>query len=389
MSNHQKKKSKADILIVDDTPANLRLLSKMLGDQGYKVRPVPEGSLAIAAAKSNPPDLILLDIKMPNMDGYEVCQHLKGDKSTRDIPVLFISALDQIQDKVTAFSSGGVDYITKPFQFEEVLARVEIHLELRRLQKQLQEKNRKMEMELTLAGKVQKSFLPSELPEIAGWQLSFELLPARDTSGDFYDIFLLPDGQLGIIIADVVDKGVGAALFMALCYALLRTFVMDFPTQPEQVFKSVNQRILDFTTATQFLTIFYGILDLKNGEILYSNAGHCPPVLVRNSSEVHLQEMTRTGVPLGILTGETWEKEIEMINPSDILVIYTDGITESENQKNEFFGEEHLKQSIVANKDKESKEILGGILTDVKVFSGEAAQYDDITLGVIKRNLKG
>ena len=120
MSDNQVDKPKADILIVDDTPANLKLLSKMLAEGGYKVRPVPEGSLAIAAAESTPPDLILLDIKMPDMDGYEVCRTLKRYKSTCDIPVLFISALDQIQDKVTAFSAGGVDYITKPFQIEEV-----------------------------------------------------------------------------------------------------------------------------------------------------------------------------------------------------------------------------------------------------------------------------
>jgi two-component system sensor histidine kinase/response regulator len=127
-----------NILIVDDTPANLRLLSNMLAEQGYKVRSVISGQMALTATQASPPDLILLDIRMPEMNGYEVCEHLKSDEDTRDIPIIFISALDATQDKVKAFTVGGVDYITKPFQLEEVLARVKTHLALRNLQKSLQ-----------------------------------------------------------------------------------------------------------------------------------------------------------------------------------------------------------------------------------------------------------
>lgn len=127
-----------NILIVDDTPANLRLLSKMLTEQGYNVRSVINGKMALTTTQAAPPDLILLDIRMPEMDGYEVCEQLKADEGTHDIPIIFISALDAAQDKVKAFTVGGVDYITKPFQLEEVLARVETHLALRNLQKSLQ-----------------------------------------------------------------------------------------------------------------------------------------------------------------------------------------------------------------------------------------------------------
>lgn len=129
-----------DILIVDDTPANLRLLSDMLVKQGYKVRLAPNGRLALMGVQAVLPNLILLDIKMPGMSGYEVCEQLKADPRTRDIPVIFLSALDQADDKVKAFKRGGVDYVTKPLQVEEVLARVETHLKLRELQKQLTER---------------------------------------------------------------------------------------------------------------------------------------------------------------------------------------------------------------------------------------------------------
>ncbi len=132
---------KADILIVDDTPANLRMLGGMLAKQGYKSRPVPSGILALKAVESEPPDLILLDINMPGMNGYEVCEKLKADERFRDIPVIFISALGETEDKLRAFSAGGVDYVGKPFQFAEVEARISTHLRLRFLQRELERHN--------------------------------------------------------------------------------------------------------------------------------------------------------------------------------------------------------------------------------------------------------
>ncbi len=145
MKDPQPDKLKGDILVVDDTPANLRLLSQMLAEQGFKVRPVPSGTLALMAVQAAPPDLILLDIRMPGMNGYEVCERLKANENTQDIPIIFISALGEVEDKVRAFTVGGVDYITKPFKFEEVLARVQTHLSLRQLYKQLQEANAVLE----------------------------------------------------------------------------------------------------------------------------------------------------------------------------------------------------------------------------------------------------
>ncbi|MBD3885295.1 response regulator [Phormidium tenue FACHB-886] len=139
--------TRANILLVDDTPNNIRLLSAMLIDQGYEVRRVINGQMALKTAQANPPDLILLDIKMPDMNGYEVCQRLKAAIDTKEIPIIFISALDEVLDKVKAFAVGGVDYITKPFSEEEVFARVENVLTVRRLQRQLQEQNEYLDRE--------------------------------------------------------------------------------------------------------------------------------------------------------------------------------------------------------------------------------------------------
>src|SRR5690349_9333434 len=167
----------ASILIVDDTPANLQVLAGMLKDRGYKVRPVPSGKLALSAAQRDPPDLILLDINMPNMNGYEVCEHLKADVNLKGIPIIFISALTEPLDKVKAFSIGGVDYLTKPFQMEELHARVETHLKLRRLQIDLEDYSRNLELararidlDLKLARGVQRSFLPQRMVQIPGYE---------------------------------------------------------------------------------------------------------------------------------------------------------------------------------------------------------------------------
>ena len=320
-----------NILIVDDAPANLRVLSRMLSDQGYQVRPVLDGKLALAAAGAEPPDLILLDVRMPHMSGYEVCKHLKADEQTRDIPVIFISALDEIQDKVQAFAAGGVDYITKPFQLEEVLARVQTHLSLRKLQKQLQDANKKLEQELTLAGKVQASFLPRELPHIPNWDLAVTLEPASETSGDFYDISRLPNGRLGILMADVVDKGVGAALFMALSWTLFRTYAAEYPAQPEMVLTAANRRILLDTDASQFVTVFYGILDPATGSMVYCNAGHVPPYVISPQEPGDVRELIRTGLPLGIFEDRAWEQAAVQLAPGDVMVLYTDGVTDAEN----------------------------------------------------------
>jgi len=149
MSTRQSKALKGNILIVDDTPENLRLLSNVLTERGYKVRSVINGAMALMGAKAAPPDLILLDINMPDMNGYEVCEALNADEQTREIPVIFISALDEVLDKVKGFAVGGRDYITKPFQLEEVLARIENQLTIRNLQQQLQEQNQRLQQEIS------------------------------------------------------------------------------------------------------------------------------------------------------------------------------------------------------------------------------------------------
>jgi sigma-B regulation protein RsbU (phosphoserine phosphatase) len=386
MKNQRSEDSGRNILVVDDTPANLRLLTQMLAEQGYKVRAVTSGARALAALHSAPSDLVLLDIKMPGMSGYEVSERLKADTQMRDIPIIFISSLSDVANKVDAFRSGGVDYITKPFQLDEVLARVETHLALRDLQKRLQDANRRLERELALAGSVQAGFLPKRVPDIPGWQLSMMLRPARETSGDFYDICLLPNGRTGIVIADVVDKGAGAALYMALCCTLLRTYAAEHATEPARVLASVNQRLLTDTDASEFVTVFYAILDPATGALIYGNAGHHPPYLVGSVNDGEIETLSRTGIPLGIFEDQTWGQGVAELAPGDVLVLYTDGVTDAQDVRGRFFGADRLLASVRANVGRSAREVQDAITADIDAFVGDAVQVDDIALVVVKRD---
>src|SRR5688572_4201150 len=227
----------ANILVVDDTPTNLQVLAGMLKDRGYKVRPVPSGKLALLAAGRDPPDLILLDINMPEMNGYEVCEHLKADDVLKGIPVIFISALTEQLDKVKAFAIGGVDYLTKPFQMEELHARVETHLKLRRLQIELEEANARlakvnarMSRDLRAAAKIQETFLPRAVPRVPGTDFAWAYRPCDELAGDGLNVIPLGDGTVGLYVLDVSGHGVASALLSVTLSRLLSP-----PSEPSSI----------------------------------------------------------------------------------------------------------------------------------------------------------
>jgi sigma-B regulation protein RsbU (phosphoserine phosphatase) len=372
-----------EVLIVDDTPLFLQLLSQILIEHGYRVRAVTSGAQALESARTSPPNLILLDIRMPELDGFAVCEQLKEWPATRDVPVIFISALDDVQDKVKAFRTGGVDYITKPFQIDEVLARVETHLALRKLQQQLLDANRRYERELELAGQVQHSFLPHSIPDIPGWEIAARLVPSRETSGDFYDLIPLPEGWWGIVIGDVADKGAGAALFMALSWSLIRTYLAIYPSQPARAMEAVNRRILQDTLSEQFVTAFVGVLDPLAGVLEYGSAGHCPALLVREGGEV--QQLERTGMVLGARQDEKWEQQRFSIDVGDLLVVYTDGVTEARNRQGELFREARLQRTVEGGRRQGAAGVVNQILADVNAFAEREQLEDDIALLVLER----
>ena len=244
----------------------------------------------------------------------------------------------------------------------------------------------RISQELALAGRVQASFLPFTVPSIPGWQISLTLDPVGETSGDFFDIIPLEDSQLGIVVADVADKGVGPALFMALSRTLIRTYAIEFDVQPELVFFATNERILNDTQADLFVTAFYGVLDLKTGLLTYANAGHNPPYLFKADGVRREQALRRTGIPIGIEEGMTWSQKTIQLEPGDSLILYTDGIPDAQNSEGKFFTEKSLVNIAKENNGRSAEDIQKAILDNVYGFIGDAPQFDDITLIVLGRD---
>jgi serine phosphatase RsbU (regulator of sigma subunit) len=242
----------------------------------------------------------------------------------------------------------------------------------------------KMTRELKKARRVQESMLPKTLPQLAGWDLTAMLEPAHETSGDFYDFLTLPDEKLGMVIADVTDKGTGAALYMALSRSLWRTFAVNHPDAPQKTLDETNQRIMADTHGGLFITVFYGILDPQAGVFTYCSAGHLPGLLLRSSSG-EIEQLQRTGIPLGVLESAGWSKQSVILEPGDALVLYTDGITDAQTSAEEFYGLERLEQICKKAKDKSAIQIRELILGDLRTWVGQAEQYDDISLIVLVR----
>jgi serine phosphatase RsbU (regulator of sigma subunit) len=244
--------------------------------------------------------------------------------------------------------------------------------------------HQKMVQELTVAAEIQASLLPDTLPHIEGWHLAATLRPARQTSGDFYDLLELPNGRLGLVIADVTDKGTGAALFMALSRTLLRTYAFEYPDQPALAFHAANKRILLDSRSSMFVTVFYGILDPACGTLTYCNAGHNPPYRLREHAEQ--QALRNTGIPLGIERDATWTTETVAFEPGDMLVLYTDGVSEAQNGRGEFFDVERLLEAARSCHGRTAAAAQAAILAAVDQFVGDAPQFDDLTLLVVVRD---
>ncbi|MFQ5943031.1 MAG: SpoIIE family protein phosphatase [Anaerolineales bacterium] len=244
----------------------------------------------------------------------------------------------------------------------------------------------RVSQELQLAGEIQSSLIPFEIPSVPGWRISVTLNPAQETSGDFFDLIPLPDGKLGVVIADVVDKGVGAALYMALSRTLLRTYAIEADSDPELVFFATNARMLADTTSNLFVTAFYGVLDPESGQLTYSNAGHNPPYVVRPGEQVIIQELIRTGIPIGIQEGSTWNKAFVQLQPGDRLLLYTDGIPDAHNGLGDYLTTGPMLEIAKENLDLSAEDLQLKILQGISDFVGDTPQSDDITLMILARD---
>ena len=242
--------------------------------------------------------------------------------------------------------------------------------------------------ELILAGRVQGSLLPEVIPEIPNWQITATWKPALETSGDFYDFIPLPGGRLGIVIADVVDKGMGAALLMTLSRTLIRSYAGMYTDLPGYLIAKVNRRIITDLNAGLFVTLFYGVLDVNIGKLTYCNAGQPPPYMFLSNEDNRIEALQSSGMPLGISEESDWTTSSTTIPNGSCVLLYTDGVIEAENQMGELFGQERILHILGERKWDSAQEIQDRLMVAVYEFVGSKAQLDDITLMVLCRGDK-
>ncbi len=385
---------KQTVLVVDDTPQNIHVLLETLKDS-YRVVAATSGAKALQLAVRQPlPDLVLLDVMMPEMSGYEVCEQLKNDPLTARIPVIFVTALHEAGDEEKGLELGAVDFITKPFHPALVKARVRNQLELKRHRDHLEEEvqrrtqellasnqaRQKLESELDVARGLQMSMLAKErlvLPGGTGAELAAQLRPARAVGGDLYDYALLGEDKLLLVIGDVSDKGVPAALFMVRALTLLRSMAAT-ASDPGELLRQVNLALCRDNEAFMFVTLACLILDLRTLEWRYSSGGHEPPLILAAGAPYYLE--LETGPALGLLEEGEFPVHEGKLQPGSTFLMYTDGVTEAEDAGLECYGADRLLEAANRYQGLTPDTLLKSLSEQVKEFVGECEQSDDLTL---------
>ncbi len=383
------------ILIVDDEPLNIDYLEQELEERGFDLLTASNGQEALDAIKESLPDLVLLDIMMPVMDGFSVLERVKADPVTRDIPIIIISANNDLQSVVKGIQRGAEDYLPKPFEPVILNARISASLDRKRLHDQEQLYLQSLEKELDIAREIQKQFLPFEMPELPGWELAPYFKAAKFVAGDYYDAFTLPGGELVFVVGDVCGKGVGAALFMTLFRSLLRaTASASLSSGVESADLSPVARLYGAVSATNryvaethelalvFSTLFIGLIEGSTGALTYINAGNEAPYLIRKNGG--MEELRPTGPVIGFNPDAKFTVQETRLDPGDGLLVFTDGIPDAKDAQNGFFGHDRLKE-LVKNKPVEAASFVDQIGAELEAFIGDADQFDDITILALRR----
>ena len=368
------------ILIVDDTPINIGVISGALKDS-YKTKVATNGEKALAIASGeDKPDLILLDVLMPVMDGYEVCRRLKANPDTREIPVIFLTGQTGTEDETKGFDVGAVDYIHKPFSEAVVKARVRTHLMLREAHEQIARQLLAINRELEMARQIQLSILPRSTPKIQGLDIVARYLPMTSVAGDFYDFIVVDEKRVGILVADVSGHGLPSALIASMLQVAL-TAQVAHASDPARVLSGLNQALCG-KFELNFVTAVYVFVDMGKKVLTCAGAGH-PPLLFWRKSPGNVSEVSENGLILGMFPEATYASLQLPVAAGDRGVLYTDGIPETKAPSEEEFGIARFKQFMETNQNLAVDQFADGLLDELSRWSQQPrgeGQQDDITV---------
>jgi sigma-B regulation protein RsbU (phosphoserine phosphatase) len=369
----------ATLLLVDDNPVNLQVLLKTLDGHGYRLLVAKDGRTALDIAQRVRPDMVLLDVLMPGMGGFDVCRALKADPAMRSAPIIFLSALGDVSDKVAGLSLGAVDYVTKPIQPEEVLARVDAHLSRHRLERELRKAYERLDRELEGAAGMQRLILPRVLPGAEGARFAAHYRTCRHAGGDYYYVIPLPDGRYGVLVLDVSGHGAPAAIVMAIMRTLVHTYP-GVPDHPESVFRRLHDHFTFLRDTPVYATAVYAVVDPRGRRVHLASAGHPLPLRFRAGCGVTPLDCDST-TPLLLLTEREEVSATEhQLAPGDRLLFYTDGVTDRESPDGDHYDVARLADAFARHGAHPTEGALAGIVYDVETFAQGAEPQDDNTL---------
>lgn len=366
--------SKPSILVVDDTPANLTLMAGLLQDD-YQVRAATSGEKALKIAFSdNPPDLILLDIMMPQMDGHEVCRRLKSDDKTKDIPIIFLTAMSEAEDEEKGLKLGAVDYITKPVSPPIALARIHTHISMYRQQKALAESQRMLAAEINEAADYILSALPAQMD--GNISTRWKHIPSTSLGGDAFGYHWIDEENLAIYLLDVCGHGVGSALMSVSAINALRSQALpsaDFK-RPASVLGAINNAFLMEDHNNKFFTMWYGVYNKTLHRLDYASAAHPPSFILTgdNENDLALIELTTGNMAIGYMQDMVFKEATLTLKKFNKLFVYSDGVYEIEKSNGEMLTLDEFTKIIkkIANISSSQVDEILSIMTNLQAEDG-------------------
>lgn len=375
------------ILVVNDEEPVRELITIFLKKNGYQVIEAIDGFKCIEKAIAELPDLILLDVMMPGMDGYETCTKLKEEPKTKEIPIIFLSSLSAAKDKIKGLQLGGVDFVTRVNDQAELIARVQTHLKIRSLTITLIERNNELiqkqkylDEDLQAAAEIQRSLLPPPQTVIPNFHLAWNCTPCDLVGGDIFNILKLDDEHVAIYMIDVSGHGVPSAMVTVSVSQHLHEANQAKSKrlfEPSEELKALDH-LFPMERFNKFMTIFYMVINFKTGKLKYSNAGHPPPILVHQNERYNL--LVQGGSVIGIDENLPFKDGELTLKPGDKIFLYTDGIIEYVNPQEQFFTSERLYKLIETNKNESIEKICDIIMKAVDEFGAGAPPADDISI---------
>jgi sigma-B regulation protein RsbU (phosphoserine phosphatase) len=383
------KSVKSKILVVDDVPQNVRLLEVSLRPEGYEVISAYNGQEALDKVDAEHPDLILLDIMMPVMDGNEVCRRIRKNYHNRWIPIVMITAYEGgTEKKIESLNDGADDFIKKPVDRYELLARVHSLLRIKELQDKLIMANKQFEDELALAKEVQQALMPQDYPDIPNMKFYHRYIPSLIVGGDFFDIEKIKPSKVMILICDVMGHGPQAAMITGIVRALLAE-LRDQCTSPDELLFQLNRRfhnLMELSNLPIFITAFCVMIDTHSGVGYYANAGHPRPYLIKTQTGEMLEMAGEYGPAIGMIPNTTYQSYEVTLGDDDMVFMFTDGLQELTNNNRIQFGNEELQRAIYYNSQLSPKAFVEAMLSAAEAFSDGLYTEDDVTLLAFKYN---